>query len=96
MNKKIKRALFEISKNSRITTKNLSKQIKTSQQSASYLMKQLKKKKLLTGFTTIADPAKLGYTNVVVGFNFRDFNTCNWCENSQFFKLLKLLSGNVD
>jgi len=74
MNKKIKRALFEISKNSRITTKNLSKQIKTSQQSASYMMKQLRKKKLITGFTSIIDPAKFGYTNVMVGFNYLDFD----------------------
>lgn len=74
MNKKVKRALFEISKNSRITTKNLSKQIKTSQQSASYLMKQLKKKKLIRGFTSIIDPAKFGYTNVIVGFNYLDFD----------------------
>ncbi len=74
MNKKTSKTLFVLSENCRITTKNLSKQIKSSQQSASYLIQQLKKKKLIQGFTAIIDPIKLGFTNVIVGFNYLDFD----------------------
>lgn len=75
MNKKISKLLFELSKNSRITTKELGKQIKTSQQSSSYLIKQLKKKKIIQRNTTIVDAVKLGLTNVVVGLNYLNFDT---------------------
>ncbi len=69
MKAKIKKLLFEYSINSRITTKELGKKIGTSQQSASYLLKNLKKKKLIAGNTTIVDAIKLGFVNVIVGFN---------------------------
>ena len=74
MNKKIKKLLYELSKNSRITTKLLGKRLRTSQQSASYLLNQLKKKKVLQGSVTIVDPVKLGFSNVIVGFNYTDFS----------------------
>jgi len=70
MKTKIKKLLFEYSRNSRITTKELGKNIGTSQQSASYLLNSLKKKKLIGEGTTIVDAIKLGFVNVLVGFNF--------------------------
>lgn len=72
MNTKIKKLLFELTRNSRITTKELGKRLKTSQQSCSYLIKQLKKKNIIRQFTTIIDSVKLGYMNIVVGFDFID------------------------
>lgn len=69
MKEKIKKLLFEYSINSRISTKELGKKIRASQQSASYLKNQLIKKKLIQP-TTIVDSVKLGYINVLVGFNF--------------------------
>lgn len=69
MKEKIKKLLFEYSRNSRITTKELGKKIGASQQVASYLKKQLLKKKVILP-TTIIDAVKFGYVNVLVGFNF--------------------------
>ncbi|MBU0665915.1 MAG: Lrp/AsnC family transcriptional regulator [Nanoarchaeota archaeon] len=70
MNKKISKLIFSLSINSRISTNNLSKQLRISQQSASYLVNQLKKKKIIQGLSTIVDPIKLGFLNVFVGVNF--------------------------
>jgi len=69
MKEKTKKLLFEYSRNSRITTKELGKKIRTSQQSASYLKNQLISKKIIQS-TAIIDAVKLGFINVLVGFNF--------------------------
>ncbi|MFH1053223.1 MAG: hypothetical protein V1740_02285 [Candidatus Woesearchaeota archaeon] len=69
MKEKIKKLLFEYSRNSRITTKELGKLIRTSQQSASYLKKQLFSKRIIQP-TTVVDAVKLSLINVLVGFNF--------------------------
>lgn len=74
MNKKIQKSLFELTRNCRITTKELGKKLHVSQQSASYLINQLKKKKLIQADATIIDAVKLGLTNVIVGFNFVNFD----------------------
>jgi len=70
MKVKIKKLLFEYSRNSRISTKELGKKIGASQQSASYLKNQLKKRNLIEFNTTIVDAVKLGLVNVLVGFNY--------------------------
>ncbi|NQU98746.1 Lrp/AsnC family transcriptional regulator [Candidatus Woesearchaeota archaeon] len=75
MNKKISKLLFLLSENSRITTQALSKKIRSSQQSASYLIKQLSKKKIIQNYNAIVDPIKLGFTNVFVGLNYLVFDT---------------------
>ena len=69
MNKKSLKILYEFSLNSRIPIKELSKKIRSSQQSTSYLVKQMKKK-YIKGSTTIIDAVKLGYTNVLVGLDY--------------------------
>lgn len=70
MRTKLKKLIFAVVKNSRITTKELSRSLKTSQQSASYLVSQLKKRKQIREYNTIIDSVRLGYTNIIVGFNF--------------------------
>ncbi len=70
MKEKIKKLLFEYTRNSRISTKELGKKIRTSQQSASYLKNQFLKNNLIEGTATIIDAVKLGFINVLVGFNF--------------------------
>ncbi|MBU1199212.1 MAG: AsnC family transcriptional regulator [Nanoarchaeota archaeon] len=72
--KKLKNAIFLLSSNIRISTKELSKHIKSSQQSASYIIHQLKKKKLVKNEITIVDPIKLGFINIIVGFNYVKFD----------------------
>lgn len=75
MNTKIKKLLFYKTRNSRITTKKLSQTVKSSQQSCSYTLNQLEKKNLIKRYTILIDAVKLGYTNVMVGFNLLDFSS---------------------
>lgn len=70
MKAKLKKLLFEYSRNARITTKELGKKIGSSQQSASYLLNSLKDKKFIENEATIIDAVKFGYVSVLVGFNF--------------------------
>lgn len=74
MNKKLSKSLFYLSENSRITTKALAKKIRSSQQSASYMVKRLREKNIIQSYTTIVDPVKLGLTNILVGMNFLVFD----------------------
>lgn len=71
MNVKIKSLLFELSRNSRITTQQLGRRVSASQQSASYLKRQLENKESIRGYTTVLDPSRLGYMNILVGFDFK-------------------------
>ncbi len=70
MKTKLKKALYEYTSNSRITTKELGKKINASQQSASYLIKSLKTKNIIQNETVIIDAVKLGYINTLIGFNY--------------------------
>ena len=74
MDKKDIRSLYELTKNSRISTKELSKVLKTSQQLASHIKRKLRKKKLIKLYSPIVDPARFGLTNIVVGYNFLKFD----------------------
>jgi len=74
MNQKNLKLLYEVSSNARITTKQLGKSIKVSQQSASYMRGKLKSNRLINGYSTIFDPVKFGYTNLLVGFEYQEFN----------------------
>ncbi|MBS3093418.1 Lrp/AsnC family transcriptional regulator [Candidatus Pacearchaeota archaeon] len=67
MKSKLKKLVYEYTKNSRITTKELGKRIGASQQSASYLLSTLKKKKMIESPTTIIDAVKFGYINILTG-----------------------------
>lgn len=80
MKQKIKKLVYELTQNSRITTKELGRQLKTSQQSASYLLASLKRKKILQESTTIIDPAKFGHINVLVFYHFTNFSFKNMQE----------------
>ena len=70
MKKKLKNTVFEYSSNSRITTKELGRKTNSSQQSASYLLKTLKSRKIVKNETLVVDAVKLGYINTFIGFNY--------------------------
>jgi len=74
MDFKEKYAIYELTLNSRITTKNLGKKLKISQQVASYLIQNLHKKKIIIGTSAILDSAKFGYLQVYVYFNYINFS----------------------
>lgn len=75
LNKKLKRLIYELTKNSRIKTKDLGKRVMASQQSTSYLLSSLRKNKVILENNTIFDPAKFGYVNILVYYNFSDFSS---------------------
>ncbi|MFP4524675.1 MAG: hypothetical protein ACLFO2_05220 [Candidatus Woesearchaeota archaeon] len=72
--KKLYRFLFEVSGDSRITTKGLATALSTSQQTASYTTQKLLKDKTIQNYQTIADPAKLGLMNIIVLYHYLDFD----------------------
>ncbi len=73
MNLKIKKTLFLLTRNARISTKELAKKLHASQQVASYTISQLEKKKEIQGYITTIDTVKLGLMHVIVGINITDF-----------------------
>jgi len=86
MNKKTSKLLFELTRNSRITTKELSKSLRVSQQAASYLVNRFKRKNFIKKCTAIVDAVKLGYTKVIVGFEFIQFEKDSKKEIIDYFK----------
>lgn len=71
---KINRLLFELSKNSRVTTKELSKALNISQQAASYQIQNLTKQKIVQEFQAVIDPSKLSLINIIAHFNYKSFD----------------------
>lgn len=102
LDKQLKKALFELSKNSRIRVKKLSNRIRKSQQSTSYMKKNLERKKLVLDYNTIIDPAKFGLINTIVFFNYKNFNSKNikqiieYLENNEYATYIEELSQGAD
>ena len=71
---KLKKAVYELTHNARIRTKELGTALRISQQSASYLLQSLERQKIITARCTIMDPAKFGYVNVLVYCNYTTFD----------------------
>ncbi len=67
-----KRILFELDKNARITTSDIGKMLKKSKQFVDYRIKKLEDQKILLGYTTVIEHAKLGYRSSRVYFKFRN------------------------
>ena len=65
-----KKILFELDKNSRITTSSIAKQIRKSKQFVDYRIKRLEEEKVILGYTTVIDYSKLGYTSIRVYFKY--------------------------
>ncbi|PIZ52089.1 hypothetical protein COY27_01210 [Candidatus Woesearchaeota archaeon CG_4_10_14_0_2_um_filter_33_13] len=74
MTTKTKNLIYELTQNSRISTKELGKKLKVSQQAASYLIKNLHDKKVILSPSVILDSAKFGYLQVYVYFNYLNFS----------------------
>ena len=74
LTKKFIKFVYEYSKNCRISTNKLGKLLRTSQQSASYLIQSVLKKQQLMGFHTLIDPARFGLLNVIVLLNYKNFD----------------------
>ncbi len=72
--RKLNKLLFELSRDSRTTTKQLGKMLRTSQQSASYMLRAGLKRRYILGWQLIIDPARFGMTNVLVLCNYNSFD----------------------
>ena len=66
MNIKIRKLLCGLDRYSRITSKALGKNLRTSQQSVSYLIHSLERKKIIKKYVTIFDNSRFGLVNFVV------------------------------
>ncbi|MBW2983329.1 Lrp/AsnC family transcriptional regulator [Candidatus Woesearchaeota archaeon] len=71
---KLNRFLFELTKDARITTKELASALSMSQQTASYTTQKLLKEKTVQDYQTIIDPAKLGLMNIIVLYHYLNFD----------------------
>ncbi len=73
--KRFSRLVHLLSKNARQSTKSLGKQLRVSQQSASYIIQSAIKRKQILNFHALIDPARFGLTNVIVLYNYTNFNS---------------------
>ncbi len=90
LNSKNKKALFELSRNSTITSKELGRRLRTSQQSANYLIHSLEERGVIGGYTTLLDTSRFGLINFVVFFRLKSFSK----ENAE--KILNYLFKSKD
>ncbi len=74
LNYKTSKLLYLLSEKCRITSKELSKSLKISQQTASYTVLNLLKKKRILKYQTLIDPAKFGLINIIAFFRYTNFD----------------------
>lgn len=55
-----------MSSNSRVTTKYLSKELHTSQQNISHILKKAQKEGVISSFETLIDPSRFGYESFII------------------------------
>jgi len=85
MNKKVIKLVKELRKNSRLTSRELGKKLRTSQQSVNYLIHSLEKNKTIKKYNTIFDGSRFGLVNFIVLFRCKDVDK----ENVSLVKYLK-------
>ena len=93
MKSKIGKLIFEYTKNARITTKELGKNIGTSQQSASYLLMTLKKRRVIEKPVTIIDAVNFGFIHVLVGVNLIKTDSLSKKEILEELKKIPTITG---
>ncbi|MFT4326344.1 MAG: Lrp/AsnC family transcriptional regulator [Candidatus Woesearchaeota archaeon] len=99
MDLKDRKILFELSKNSRISLKQLSKSIGLSESSALYRLERLKKEEILLNTTTIINSYKLGYVGFRVYLSY--YNTTiedekkliEWLKNQEETSVIGIINN---
>lgn len=86
LNYKTSKLLYLLSENCRITSKELSKTLKISQQSASYTVLNLLKKRKILKYQTLIDPAKFGLINTIVFFRYTNFDNTTIQQIKKYLK----------
>ncbi len=90
---KDRKILFELDKNARSTNSNIAKEVGLSKDSVGYRIKQLEKRKVLSGYRTIINYPKIGYTRHRVAFQLIDIKTKTINEMISFLKKEKGIWG---
>lgn len=67
-----KKILFELDKNARISTSDIAKVVRKSKQFVDYRIKNFEERKIITGYITVIDYSKLGYTSIRVYLKFHN------------------------
>lgn len=86
MDKKELKLLYELEQDARQTLSQIAKKLKTSQQVISYRLQQLEKKKIVGGFYTIIDFAKLGYSSHRTMFRLGNVTDENYKKLIEYFQ----------
>ena len=71
---KIRKILHILSNNSKTTTKGISKEIKTTQQNASYLINKLEDEKIINSYEILIDSSKFGFNNFCVFLKLKKYS----------------------
>jgi len=74
VNSKIKKIIHILSNNSKTTTKEISKEIKTTQQNVSYLITKLEEKKIIQSYKILIDSSKFGFNNFCVFLKLKKYS----------------------
>ena len=74
MNLKIKKILYILSEDSRISSKSISKEVRITQQGVSYQISKLKSEGIVKNFNLIADSAKFGFSNFCVLMRLKKYS----------------------
>lgn len=102
MDVKLGKLLYFLTRNARVTTKELGKEMNCSQQSASYLINKLLEEKKILNYQIVVDPAKFGLITIVVLFNYSRFNKkviakmLTYLKNNPYVTFLEEVSQGAD
>ena len=67
-----RKIMYELDKNSRVTSSKIGKKIRKSKQFVDYRIKRLESLGVLSKYTTVIDYSKLGYLGVRIYFKFHN------------------------
>ncbi len=99
---KIKKVLHILSNNSRTTSKEIAKEIKTSQQNASYLINKLEEEKIIKNYKILIDSSKFSLNNFCVFLKLKKYSKSelnNFIVNLKKYNeiiAIDILFGNFD
>ncbi len=67
-----RRILYELDVNARITTSDIARMLRKSKQFVDYRIRRLEAEKVISGYMTVIDYSRLGYTSIRVYFTFHN------------------------
>jgi Lrp/AsnC family leucine-responsive transcriptional regulator len=102
MDKKDNKIVFELTRNAKLSNKQLAKKIRLSESSTIYRLNNLYKNKVILGTHAIVDFSKLGYQAYRFYFNFQNTTTKeeteirDWLINNKSTDVVGVCSGDIN